>query len=47
MVVLWQMVQEVSHLLLPFEGSHFGSYLNRLLLIYMNQNINCSKTSVT
>jgi len=47
MVVLWQMVQEISHLLLSFEGPHFGSYRNRLLLTYVNQKIHCSKTSVT
>lgn len=41
MVVLGQVLQEVPHLLLSFEGSHFGSYRHRLFLIYMNQNIGC------
>lgn len=47
MVILWQIVQEISHLLLSFEGSHFGSYCNWLCLIYVNPSITFSKTLIT
>lgn len=46
MVVLWQMVQEISHLLFSFEGSHFGSYHNWFFLTYVNQSSNFSKPFV-